>query len=118
MSNFAPIDVDGFGSFSVSAEPAGWYQLATPAATLPTIPGITVPEEAQGFLLQATTALQYCCSPGSTGTNPDPLQLPAGGTIFLSGQTWVRGLCILVGATTAFSITFCTGSQDPIPKIS
>ena len=116
MSHFAPVDADGFATFEGGAA-AGWYQLATPTATLPELPGITVPPEAQGMLIQATAELAYCFAPESVGSNPEPFSLPAGGTRFFSGQSWLRNLCIKVDANTAFSIQFCAGSTGPIPKL-
>jgi hypothetical protein len=119
MSNgtFNPIDVDGFGSFTAAAEPAGWYQLATPAATLPTIPGIVVPPGAQGIQLQAITDTAYCYAPGSVGSNPQPMLLAAGSTTTIFGQQWVQALCIKVDGTTAFAVQFLEGSIGPVPNL-
>lgn len=111
---FTPVDEDGFAQFAQGATPAGWYQLATPGATLPTLPGIPVPPEPQGILVQAHVDLDYCQSPAQTGTITVPMRLPAGATIFIPGATAVKNFCVKLGAGGAsFAIQFWSGNIGP-----
>jgi hypothetical protein len=119
MSTYSPIPgANGFGSFAEAAE-TGWHQLPVPGATLPTITGITVPGEAQGMLIQATTGVRYMFSPTEALAGATTyLEIPAGGTLFLPGYTWITKLCILLGNGAEFSIQFTVGSIGPIPELS
>lgn len=117
-----PVNGSGFAAFTQAAEAAGWYQFNTPRrnALLPAITGITIPTDAQGFMIQAKTSLDYMFSPssallGATGS----FNLPAGGYAFFSGADSLAAFCMLMPAAGAqFVVTFYSGSIGPIPMLN
>jgi hypothetical protein len=120
MSYFLPINVNGLQGFTQSGEGAGWYQLAVPGAVLPTVPGIIVPPEATGVLLQAIAIMEYSQSPAQAIADPsNALSMPGGGTIFISGQEALSRLCFKLPANGAqFVLQFYSGNIGPIPHVN
>jgi hypothetical protein len=116
---YAPIaTAGGFTSFTEIGQ-TGWYQLATPAATLPTMGGTAPPVGAQGMLVQANTPIRYMFSPDvASGGATDYMELPAGGTVFVFGQTWIDNFVVLLGNGAQFSIQYIYGNQGPTPRIA
>jgi len=117
---FSPINTGGLQPFTATGE-SGWYQFDVPGAVVPTLPGVVVPQEATGMLLQARTDLAICFSPSEAALNTTAwYTLPAGGTIVVSGQKWLRGFCIRLGLTPGASFTaqFLQGNIGPILEIN
>lgn len=111
---FDPIDAAGYQAFAQTAEAAGWYQFTDPAATLPQLAGLVIPQDAEGIFIQAVTDLEFCLSPASTAGNPVPMTLPALGTLVLSGRRSLRNFCVkLPAAGGAFVIQWQTGAVGP-----
>lgn len=111
---FDPIDAAGYQAFAQTAEAAGWYQFTDPAATLPQLAGLVIPQDAEGIFIQAVTELEFCLSPASTAGNPVPMTLPALGTLVLSGRRSLRNFCVkLPAAGGAFVIQWQTGAVGP-----
>lgn len=117
-----PVNGSGFAAFTQAAEAAGWYQFNTPRrnALLPAITGITIPTDAQGFMIQAKTSLDYIFSPSSALLGAtSSFNLPAGGYAFFSGADSLAAFCMLMPAAGAqFVVTFYSGSIGPIPMLN
>jgi hypothetical protein len=116
---FAPITAaGGFTSFTESTE-TGWHQLDIPGPLLPVMAGTTPPDGAQGMLVYATTAVRYCFSPTTADLGATTyMELAAGQSLFVPGQTWVRNFCVLLGNGAQFSIQFTVGDIGPTPELS
>jgi hypothetical protein len=116
---FAPITTaGGFTSFTETSE-TGWHQLDIPGPSLPVMAGTTPPDGAQGMLVYATTAVRYCFSPTTADAGATTyMELAAGQSVFVPGQTWVRNFCVLLGNGAQFSIQYTVGDIGPTPEIS
>lgn len=112
---FLPIDQDGFQLFQQSVEGEGWHQFDQPEPMWPTLLGITVPQDATGFTLQAFTDLVYCLSPEGANDGNAGMTLPAGGVLNMFGRESIMALCINLadGGDTYFTIQWRTGTTAP-----
>lgn len=117
---FQPVNLGGIATFTASGQ-TGWYQFDVPDALVSVLPGITVPADATGFVLQANTAIAYCFSPEEADLGTTAwLSLPAGGSVVVSGKQWVRQFCVRLGlvANASFTVQFLTGNIGPILEIN
>lgn len=117
---FTPHDAEGLQQFVQGVEPDGWYQFDRPGLSVSALPGITIPEDTNGVIIQAVTDMRYCLSPADAqlGTTAY-LTLPAGAYLELPGQEAVYQFCVYLDPTvTTFTIAWLKGGIGPMPWIN
>jgi hypothetical protein len=114
-----PINAGGIQRFTEGATAPGWYQLDLPGALNPALPGVTVPPNATGMLVQSNASFDYCLSPEDAALGlGQALTMPTGDTMFLTGRNSVLAFCVqLIGAGANITFQFYTGDLGPVPSI-
>lgn len=117
---FTPIDAGGIVRFIQGATAAGWYQLNRPGLINTALPGIVVPAECTGMLIQAEAPLTFAYSPQDALAGITyGLDISTGSSMFVPGYEFVNQWCVLLPASGAqFSIQFYQGGIGPLPTQS